>query len=42
MRSNTPLAEAINGLEAFEPDNGSIKREVIVVELVPMAGPVPR
>jgi NTE family protein len=42
LRSNTPLAEAINGLEAFEPDNGSIKREVIVVELVPMAGPVPQ
>jgi predicted acylesterase/phospholipase RssA len=27
LRSNTPLSEAINGLEAFEPDNASIKRE---------------
>ena len=41
LRSNTPLTEAINGLEAL-PDNGSIKREVIVVELVPMAGRVPQ
>ena len=40
LRSNTPLTEAINVLEAL-PDNGSIKREVIVVELVPMAGRVP-
>jgi len=42
LRSNTPLTEAINGLEAFEPNNDSIKREVIVVELVPMAGRVPQ
>lgn len=42
LRSDTPLAEAINGLEAFEPNNDSIKREVIVVELVPMAGRVPQ
>jgi NTE family protein len=42
LRSNTPLSEAINGLEAFEPDNASIKREVIVIELIPMAGPVPQ
>jgi NTE family protein len=42
LRSNTPLSEAINGLEAIKPNNGSIKREVIVVELVPMAGGVPQ
>jgi NTE family protein len=42
LRSNTPLAEAINCLEAIEPQKDSIKREVIVIELVPMAGPVPQ
>lgn len=42
LRSNTPLSEAINCLEAFEPDNSSVKREVIVIELVPMAGQVPQ
>jgi len=42
LRSNTPLSEAINCLEAFEPDNRSVKREVIVIELVPMAGQVPQ
>jgi NTE family protein len=42
LRSNTPLSEAINCLEAFEPDNSSVKREVIVIELIPMAGQVPQ
>jgi NTE family protein len=42
LRSNTPLTEAINCLEAIKPDNDSTRREVIVIELVPMAGPVPQ
>jgi NTE family protein len=41
LRSNTPLSEAINCLEALKPDNSAAKREVIVIELVPMAGQVP-
>jgi NTE family protein len=41
LRSNMPLSEAINCLEAFEPDNSALKREVIVIELVPKAGKVP-
>jgi hypothetical protein len=42
LRSNTPLSEAINCLEAFEPNNSSVKREVIVIELIPMTGQLPQ
>jgi predicted acylesterase/phospholipase RssA len=39
VNSNTPLSPAINCLEDFAENN---KREVIVVELIPMAGQLPR
>jgi hypothetical protein len=42
LRSNTPLSEAINCLEAIQPNNSSVEREVIVIELIPMAGQVPK
>ncbi|MGQ0618255.1 MAG: patatin-like phospholipase family protein [Acidimicrobiia bacterium] len=40
--SNTPLSPAINFLEGCEPDNPSIHRELIVVELFPMEGAAPQ
>lgn len=40
--SNTPLSPAINALEACEPDDDLIVRELIVVELFPMQEAIPR
>jgi NTE family protein len=39
--SNTPLAQAINGLEEIEPDNPDLKRELVAIDLVPMHGDIP-
>jgi len=41
LHSNTPLSEAINCLENCHDDGNGIRRELIVVELVPMAGEKP-
>lgn len=41
LHSNTPLSEAINCLENCHDNGNGIKRELIVVELVPMAGEKP-
>lgn len=40
--ANTPLSPAINFLEACEPDNPAIHRELIVVQLFPMDAPLPK
>src|SRR5919109_970995 len=40
--SNTPLSRAINYLEALDSDNPDILRELIVVELFPMEGSIPK
>jgi predicted acylesterase/phospholipase RssA len=40
--SNMPLCQAINVLEARQPDDPSVVRELIVVELFPREAPVPR
>lgn len=40
--SNTPLSPAINFLEACQPDDPDIFRELIVVELFPMRAEIPR
>jgi NTE family protein len=39
--SNTPLSAAINYLEQCDAHNPDVKRELIVVELFPMHGPIP-
>jgi NTE family protein len=39
---NTPLSVAINCLEQCDADNPDVKRELLVVELFPMRGLVPR
>jgi NTE family protein len=41
LHSNTPLSEAINCLENCHDPDHVIKRELVVVELVPMAGEKP-
>lgn len=41
LRSNTPLSEAINCLERCDEGRRDVKRELIVVELVPMEGRKP-
>jgi NTE family protein len=40
--SNMPLCQAINVLEGCQPDDPSVIRELIVVELFPREAPVPR
>jgi predicted acylesterase/phospholipase RssA len=40
--SNMPLCQAINVLEGSQPDDPSVVRELIVVELFPQEAPVPR
>lgn len=40
--SNTPLSPAINALEECDADDPSVVRELIVVELFPMGGAIPR
>jgi NTE family protein len=40
--SNTPLSEAINALEQCNANDPDIRRELLVVELFPMCGAVPR
>ncbi len=41
VHSNTPLSEAINCLERCGARSRGVKREIIVVELVPMQGTIP-
>jgi NTE family protein len=40
--ANMPFAPAINALEEVEPDNPEIERELLVIDLIPMLGEVPR
>ncbi len=41
LSSNLPLSQVINLLEAADPGNPDVERELIVVELFPMRAPLP-